>query len=71
MVLGDLIPLAALADLQTPLFLVWWLMGWRQLSANLWVSAPGGSISAVVGRGCRWVSTWVSSLFVVARDLET
>ena len=52
MVLGDLIPLAALADLQTPLFLVWWLMGWRQLSANLWVSVAGGSILKVVARGC-------------------
>ena len=42
-------------------------MGRRQLSANLWVSVVGGSISVVVGRGCRWVSTWVSSLFVVAK----
>ena len=47
------------------------LVGRRQLSANPWVSAASGSISAVVGRGCQWVSTWVSYLFVVARDVET
>ena len=29
MALGGLIPLAALIDFQTPLFLVWWLMGLR------------------------------------------
>ena len=34
-------------------------MGRRWLSANLWVSAAGGLISTVVGRGCRWVSTLV------------
>ena len=71
MVLGGLIPLEALVDFQTPLFLVWWLIGWRQLSANLWVSTASGLILAVVGRGRRWVLTWVSSFFVVARDLET
>ena len=49
MVLGGLIPLEALVDFQTPLFLVWLLIGWRQLSANLWVLTAGGLILAVVG----------------------